>query len=136
MSIADIRDALEIALASITPEIATAWESVAFEPTPGIPYQAVNLLFAEPENPTMGGDFHRERGIIQITLAYPIDEGPQALEARAQLIRDAFPRAQTFTRNAITVIIEKTPEISPGQIDGDRRRVPVKIRFFANITGG
>ena len=91
------------------------------------------MLFAEPSNPTFGGDFYREQGILQITLSYPTQTGPAQAAARAQLIRSTFYRGASFTSGGVTVIISGMPEISPASIDGNRYSVPCKIRFFANI---
>lgn len=132
--ITNIRSALETALNSMNPALATAWENAPFTPISGTPYQAVNLLFAKPDNPTFGGNMYREQGIFQITLFYPLQAGPANAAARAELLRTTFARGLSFINGGITTIIKETPEISPGSVDGDRWMVPVKIRFFANIV--
>ncbi|MEO7031340.1 MAG: phage tail terminator-like protein [Herbaspirillum sp.] len=133
MSIVKIRIALETALNAMTPELATSWENVAYAPTTGVPYQAVSLLAAPPDNPTMGGAFHRELGYLQVTLNYPLQSGPAAVATRAELIRSAFPRGASFSSGGVTTIIDATPEIGRGQVDGDRWAVPVKIRWHADV---
>lgn len=133
MSTVSIRKALEIALNAIAPALATAWENAEFVPVTGTPYQAVNLMFATPENPSFGGNFVRERGIFQVTLQYPIQTGVNAAMARAELIKSVFYRGATFVNSGVYVTIDKTPEIAPGSVDGDRWTLPVKIRFYANI---
>ncbi len=134
MSSVKVRAALETALNGMSPLLITAWENAAFSPPAATtPYQQVNILFAEPENPTYGGSFYRERGILQVTLLYPLQSGPNAAEARAELIRSTFYRGANFINSGVTVTVEKTPEISPGIVDGGMWRVPVKIRFYANI---
>ena len=70
MSVVNIRQALESAVDTMTPAMETSWENVAFEPTLGIPYQAVYILFATPENNEYGS-MHRELGFLQIDLYYP-----------------------------------------------------------------
>lgn len=133
MSVSAIRAALETALNAITPALPTAFENAPFTPIDGQAYQAVNLLSAEPSNPTLGDNFHRELGILQITLLYPPQTGPAAAMARAELIRATFYRGASFTSGGVTVIISGTPEIAPASVDGNRYAVPCKIRFFANI---
>ena len=133
MSITAIRAALETALAGMAPTLATAYENTAFASTTGIPYQAVTLMPAAPDNTSMGSGHYREQGIFQVSLFYPIQGGPAAAAARADLIRAAFKRGNAFVNAGITVLITKTPEISSGSIDSDRWMVPVKIRYQADI---
>lgn len=130
----NIRAALETALNAITPSLATAWENAAFTPLlSSVPYQQVNILFAEPSNLEFGSR-HIEQGYMQVRLMYPQDAGSKDAATRAELIRSTFYRGASFSNGGVTVIIEKTPEIATGSTDGDRWAVPVKIRFFANIA--
>lgn len=133
MSLVAIRAALETALSGMSPALATAWENVPFAPVNGTAYQRVFLLAAEPDNPEMGR-FTTDRGYMQVSLAYPLDTGPNAAQARAELIRDTFYRGASFVSSGITAQVEKTPEIAPARIEEDRYVVPVKIRFFANYV--
>lgn len=133
MSIVLIRSALETALAAITPAIALAYENHPYEPVNGTPYGRVYLLAAEPDNPEMG-TFTQERGFLQVSLAYPLDTGPGAAAAQAEVIRDAFYRGRALTASGVTTTIERTPEISPARIEDDRYVVPVRVRFFANYV--
>jgi hypothetical protein len=134
MSITSVRAALEVKLAAITPALATAYENAPYTPVAGTPYQAVYLMTATPENPTMGDGFYREQGIFQISLFYPLQSGPKAAADRAELIRTAFKRGTALTSGTVTVRISRTPEIGQGRVDGDRWHVPVKCTYFAGIT--
>lgn len=128
-----ISKALEVRLAEIAPAIETAWENDGYKPVTGVPYQQVNVLFAEPENPTMGDDFWRQRGFLQVQLRYPLNVGKLDAGLRAGLIRDHFKRGLSLVADGITTIVEKTPEISGGSPDDGRYVVNVRVRFFANI---
>lgn len=132
MSLQAVRSALETALNGMTPAVATAWENVPYEPVVGAPYQAAYLLSAEPDNIEMNAS-HIERGLMQVNLFYPLDAGPAAAEARAELIRATFYRGRTFTASGVVTHVEKTPEIAPGRIEDDRYLKPVRIRFYALI---
>lgn len=131
MSLLAVRNALETALNGISPSLATAWENSPYTPVFGTPYQRVYLLAAEPDNPEMGRHVV-ERGFLQVSLAYPLDDGPGAAMTRAELIRSTFYRGAAFTASGITTQIERTPEIAPAQIEDDRYVVPVRVRFFAH----
>lgn len=133
MSLVLIRSALEVALAAMSPALATAYENVPYTPVAGTPYQRVFLLSAPPENPEMGR-FTRDHGILQVSLAYPLNAGPAVAAARAELIRDTFYRGRTFTSGGLSTTIERTPEIAPARIEEDRYVVPVRIRFYANYV--
>lgn len=129
--LAAVRIALEAALAAMTPNLSTAWENVDFSPVNGTPYQRVFLLAAEPDNPEMGR-LATERGFLQVSLCYPLGNGPADAMARAELIRTTFYRGASFTASGVTTVVEKTPEIGPAQIEPDRYVVPVRIRFYAH----
>lgn len=129
-----IRTALESKLNGISPALSTAWQNVAFTPVAGTPYQRVFLMPAEPDNPTMGDDFYREQGILQVSLMYPLQAGAGVAEARAEKIRTAFKRGTSMVSGSITVRISRTPEIGQGRVDGDRWHVPVKCTYFAGIN--
>ena len=131
MSAVKIKTALETALNGMT-ALSTAWENAAFIPVAGTAYQQVNILFAEPDNVEYGRT-HRELGYMQIKLMYPLQVGSVTAITRAELIRSTFYRGASFTSSGVTVIIERTPEIGAGSVEGDRWAIPVKVRFFANI---
>jgi len=133
MSIIKIRSALETALNGMSPALATSWENVPFTSVAGTPYQQVFLNPHEPDNPTMGDDFYRERGIFQINLRYPLQTGALAAANRAQLIRTTFKRGASFINNGVAVTVEKTPEIGVGAAVDDRWFLPVRIYYFSNI---
>ena len=111
----------------------TAWENVAFAPVPLVPWQAVNFLFARPENPTFGGTHRREIGYMQVTLYYPIQRGTVVVMTRAELIRSTFPRGSSFVKSGITVNVPGTPEIVPGMVIDESYVVPIKIPYWADI---
>jgi hypothetical protein len=133
MSVPAVRAALEAALAAMQPPLATAWQNAPYTPVQGVPYQAVYLLPAEPDNPEMGGTYTQERGIMQVSLFYPLGKGPGEAEARANLIRNTFKRGAAFPAQGVTTIVEKTPEIAPGRTETDRFHIPVKVRFYADF---
>ncbi len=133
MSIANIRDALEIKLNTIAPVLATVWQNVGYTPITGTPYQAAYVMPASPSNPTIGDDHYREHGVFQVSLFYPLLVGSGTAEARAELIRTAFKRGVSMTSGGVTVRISKTPEVGQGRVDGDRWHIPVKISWFAEI---
>lgn len=135
MSQVKIRAALETALSSMLPAIATAWENVPFvPPESSLPYQQAFLLFAEPDDLEAGHSSHIEHGVFQINLSYPLQTGDAAGRARAEGIKAKFRRGATFTSGGTVVTIEKTPDAGQGTVDGDRWLIPVRIRFNSQVT--
>ena len=133
MSQQDIRNALENALAAITPAIDIVHENEAYSPIAGRPYCECYVLFATPSNPTMGDGFYQELGVFQVSLQYPTETGSADAADQAALIRAAFKRGASFTSNGVTVQINKTPEIPGGTVDGDRWKIVVRAPFFADV---
>lgn len=132
MSFANVRAALETALAGISPPVSTAWENTAFTPVVGTAYQRAVIVPAAPENGEIGRAFN-ERGFFQISLHCPPDTGPAAAYARADLIRATFYRGATFTQDGVTVHVVGTPTILPPQDDDQGRYVlPLRIPFRAS----
>lgn len=133
MSALTIRALLEAALAAMSPPLATAYENAPYTPVVGTPYQRVHVLFAQPRALEMSQHLHREQGIMQINLCYPLNTGPAAAATRAELIRTAFPAASDLTSGSVTVTIDGLPEIAPAAVEDDRYVVPVRVRFYAHI---
>jgi len=132
VSIVKIRQALETGLSTITPVIPTAYENVSYTPVTNVPYQSVFVLFNSPDNPTLGDGFYREKGYMQISLKYPLGIGSQTCATRAELVRQKFKRGATFTKDGITVMVEKSPSVS-FVTEIDRYTAVVKIYFYSNI---
>ena len=133
MSISSVRTALETKLNAMTPKISLAWQNVPFTPVTGTPYAACYLMPATPENPTLGDGYYREQGILQVSLFYPLQAGPQTAEIRADLIRATFSRGTAMTSGSVKVIVNRTPEIGQGRVDGDRWMIPIKVVWQAGI---
>lgn len=133
MSVVTIRAILETALNGMAPSIATAFENVTFQPPAAdVPYQAVFVLFATPDNPETGSGY-RELGYMQVTLKYPIQAGSGDTAARAIAVRNLFNKNTSFTNSGVVLTISKTPSIGNGVVDEDRWAVPIKIPFHANF---
>lgn len=131
--ITNIRNALEAALASITPSIDIAFENVAYEPVNGQPYCEAYLLPATPDNATVGSGFYQELGIFQVILRYPAGMGTLDCATRAGLIRDLFARGRSFTDGGVAVQVDRTPEVRKGEQEEGRWRQDVLIRWHADI---
>lgn len=126
-----IRAALEQALRTVAPDLATMYENASFVAVPGTPYQRAWLRLARPDNLVYGKAW-RELGFFQVDLCYPLDAGMKDVSARAKLMRDTFYRGAVFSACGFNVVVEKTPAILPERREVDRVVVPLRIRFFVN----
>jgi hypothetical protein len=134
MSQVTIRKALEKRLAAMSPALVTVYENTEYTPVAGTAYQRANLLPAEPDNSAMGGTYYLEQGLFQVTLCYPQKVGPNAAQARAELLKTQFKRGTTMEESGLTVIVMRTPTIMPAYIEGDRYCIPVSIQYQCDIN--
>lgn len=117
---------------SIVPQL-TAWPNVKFDPVTDAPYQKVNVVFAKPQEPTAGSDFYQEVGFLQVTLYYPLLQGDGPALSRAELIRKAFPKGSSVTKDDVTVQFNSVAQILEGVPSDDSYVVIVRVPFYANI---
>ncbi len=135
MSNLAIKNALETFFNERFSDLPISWENHTFKPEADKPYQEVFFLFAEPDNPTMGDDFYRQRGIFQVTLRYPQNNGSRDAALRADAIRNTFHRGLSVAANDVTTIVDTTPQIGNGVNVENRYVVVVRVRFHADIFG-
>jgi len=133
VSVIKVRQALEIAVFSMAPTLATAYDNQPYTPSTSVPYQRVTLVPSMPDNATIGDGHYQERGLLFIELHYPINNGSVTAATRAELIRTTFKRGSSFTNGGVTVVIEKTPEIGQGTVQDAFWVLPVRIRFYAEV---
>jgi hypothetical protein len=134
MSTASIRKALETKLAALSPALATAYENFPFTPANGTPYQEAFLLPGAPNNAEMGAKNYIDVGVFQVTLKYPLGNGPAAAQARADLLKTHFKRGTTMVQDGINVLVIRTPAVAGGFPLGDRYCIPVSIYYQAHIS--
>jgi hypothetical protein len=134
MSTVSIRKALEVKLAAMSPNLATAYENLTFTPVSGTPHQEVFLLPGQPDNSEMGAKNYLEVGLFQVNLCYPIGPGPAAAQARAELTKTHFKRGTTMLQDGISVLVTRTPQIAPAFRRDDRYIIPVSIYYQAHIS--
>lgn len=133
MSQIKIRRAFEKALKNLDPVFPTAYENVSFVPVKDVPYQRVQLVPFDPENPTMGDNYHREVGEFQVFLCYPLNEGVADAYNKAEIIKNFFHRGCSIAQDNIEVIIRATPSVSGGITVNDRYILPVIIEYYVSI---
>lgn len=134
MSETKIKAALETKLKEQDPDFATAWENLDFTPSPGVPHQEAWVLFAKPVSYGFGDEFTRFLGYLQVTVSYPTNQGAGYALERAEALANWFKRGLSMVNGGVTTIVEERPEIGAGRVDGDRYKINVFVRFFANVA--
>lgn len=133
MSIVKISAAFEKKLKALDLTFPTANENASFTPVTGTAYQRTRLLPSQPENPTIGGNHYREVGFYEIVLFYPVNTNRGTAQAKAEAIKAHFSRGTAMTENGITVVVARTPNISPAITDGDRYAIPISINYYSDL---
>ncbi len=113
----------------------TSWPNASFQCPVGVPYQEVDILVATPYEPTQGGGYRKEQGILQVTLNYPRGVGDGAMTVRSDLIRSYFPKGATFAYGGVTVGIPKAARLGTAFGTADSYCIPIKITYDADIFG-
>ena len=138
MSYEKVEALLRGRLNAITPSVATIFEGIAYKPVVGTPYQRVHFLWARASNPTLGDDFQRGSGIMQVMLNYPSGAGAVVATQRADLLifsASGFKRGTALMDGTLRVLIDESPYPGPSNTDGPWYRLPVSIPFIADIYG-
>lgn len=128
-----IRKALEQRLAAMPAVPAIAYENVNFNSVEGTPFITVNFMFSAPDDVGFRDSPFIQNGYLQLTLFYPVNQGPGAAESKAEDFRKWFARSFSFAVDGATVVINRTPEISGGSVEEGRYVVRVYIRFRATV---
>lgn len=113
----------------------TKYRNEPFDPPgPDTPYQVVDFVFGNTQNPIKGAAFTREVGFMQVALHYPkgLGEGP-ALQ-QAQAIRARFKYGTTEASGNVTMVVNYEPSINAGTDEPDRYVLVVKVMFYANVS--
>lgn len=131
-AIIKIKRACEKHLASLNPNLPTAYEGVNFTP-PDSMYQMVQFVPINPENPSLGDGYFRERVDVQIFVVGVSGKGTTDTLTRAELIAEQFKRGTTLIEDGSTLKILRTPKISGSMISEGRVVVPVVFSVVTDV---
>lgn len=132
MAIIQIKRAAERRLLALTPNLATAWEGVSFEPTASI-YQRVQFTIQAPEDPVLGVGFHRERVTLQVFIVGSANKGTSEVITRAELVRNHFAKGLVLEEDNVKIHVLKTPQIAGNTVVSERVICPVLIQLVAEV---
>lgn len=112
----------------------TAFENLSVKFAADQPYQVLRLIPGEVENPTLGDNYHREVGIYQVILKYPLNKGTGDAREQAEFIKAYFNRGKTLVYGQTEVTVQNTPTIEAPYIDDNRYCIPIRIRYYSSQT--
>ena len=122
---------------TLAPSFPLKGENRIFEPVAGTAYHRFTLLPTSSENTAYGSGVEvREKGIFQIDVMYPKDEGVDAAFIRADLIRDHFftnAKPISLTEGGTTVRVIEKPSMKPMSVPSNQPfvQIPVQVKYFA-----
>lgn len=125
--------AVERHLSTMTPSIKIAYEGVRFDPPAGEMYLATQLIVNQPDDPTLGDKYYRERITFQVFVCDLLNKGTADTLAKAEAIRTRFDKGLTLIEDSIRIHITRTPQISGVVVTNDRLVVPVMIDAWAEV---
>lgn len=132
MSDPRIRQALELHLGALVPDLPTALQNAEFDPpADGGPYQEAFMIPGRPRTVGLKQRTAINIGVFQVNLCYPHGAGAGDAETRAKLVADHFDPATTVLESGgVKVRIAGRPVVGsdvPGR--PGRFVVPVSIRY-------
>lgn len=127
------KKAVERHLATMLPSIQIAYEGVSFAPPANEMYLATQIVINQPDDPTVGDFYYRERLTFQVFVCDVLNKGTAAALAKAEAIRTRFDKGLTLIENSTRIHVTRTPQISGTVITNDRLVVPVLIELWAEV---
>lgn len=136
MSNAAVRIALESRLgtwaAARIPALPVAWENVPFDPALGASYLRAFLLPADTLSADLEGLHRGYSGLLQVSVAVPINVGPGAAVGIADELAALFPVNGRYTSGSVTTQITGPASVGPAQQEPHHYVIPVSIRYRAD----
>ena len=112
---------------------AIAYENYFFEPTDGTPYARLTL-FPQSSNPfSVDGNTSQHRGMFQVDIACPAQNGTAQVESLADAVTTAFKTGLRLPAGSDTIRIDSSQR-APAMPDAAWITVPVTVswRVFAH----
>ncbi len=124
---------MERHLAALTPSVPIAYEGVSFTPPQNQMYLHTQFVISQPDDPTIGDTYYRERMNFQVFVCDVLNKGTSTAIAKAEAIRSHFSKGSTFSESGTTIHILTTPRIANAEITEDRLVVPVLIEVVGEV---
>lgn len=133
MSVQIIKKLCRLHLAELIPALPTAYEGMPFEvPSSGL-YQRLQFVVQQPDDPTLGLGYYRERLEMQLFIVGPAGVGTSEVDTYAEQLRLHFRKGTVMVQDSIRVHVLRTPKISGTAVVQNRVMIPVLIDIVGEI---
>lgn len=132
MSVFAVKKAVRIHLAAMPSVVPTAYEGMTFEPPDGM-YQRLQFNVLQPDDPTLGLGYYRERVTAQVFVVDQVGSGTGAAEQYAELVRNHFSKGTTLFESGVRIQVLTTPQIAGSVVVQNRLIVPVMIDLVGEV---
>jgi hypothetical protein len=113
----------------LSPPMPVAWPNMAFiKPLGG--YVRVSHVPNSSQRLTIGSDGpHRRRGLLQVDIFHPKNEGPAFATSHAGQVAAWFPADLKLYSGQVTVRVAKAADIAMAMADATHWQVPVTVSY-------
>lgn len=118
---------------SVSPGVTVVFPNMKESPVQGVPWERVDYLDAQTENPSTGDNFKRDIGIMQVTLHYPRNAGAGQARIRAKALCDGFKRGLSLAEGTQTLRMLRSPWAVDLPVDPSWFRIAVSIPYTVDI---
>ncbi len=132
--ILDTKRALERHLGTLVPAVPIAYEGVSFTPPDNQMYLHTQFVIQQPDDPTIGDMYYRERISFQVFVCDVLNKGTATALAKAEAIRSHFDKGSFFLESGTRIHVLTTPKIDNAVTTEDRLVVPVVIDVIAEVN--
>lgn len=128
----DILEALltKVGTLVLTPTLPVSYPGVRYDPVVGTPYLRVTYL---PNDSTPTGIAYdsdvSHRGLMQLSVFWPVSQGLVKPTKVASQVVDAFPRGTRLIRGSVVVQVEEQPQVAPAIQEPNWLQVPTVVRW-------
>ncbi|GGA05599.1 phage tail terminator-like protein [Dyella caseinilytica] len=128
------RRLIETALGAwaVSQSLDVEWENVPFEPVTGQTYLRAFQLPANSTSPDLAGAITTYRGIYQIDIVAPINEGAGPAGAIADELAQLFKLNTRYTAPPLALQIVSPCTVAKGAQDASDYIVPVSFQYRAD----
>jgi hypothetical protein len=126
------KKAIEVRLATLG--LPVAYENVEFKPTANQKYLILQFSIRNPDDPTIGDVYYRERLEAQVFVCDLLNQGTASALTTAESIRSLFPKGWYINQGGYNVYTFNTAQIKGAVKTNDRLVVPVMIDFVAEVN--
>lgn len=132
-AVLNTKRALERRLSQGLTGVSIAYEGVSFTPPNNATYLRTQFLIAQPDDPTIGDLYYRERITFQVFVVGLSNKGTASALQTAEQVRALFKKGTTLNESGTNIYVLGTPKISGTSVVNDRIIIPVMIEIVAEV---